>query len=302
MVEETPSAPPIPLVEPFSEPVSPGGGEAERDAAWEAGGELMRRIYARGASAVLAPIANLRQAFAAGNERVTCIDAGVVMAPSGKSGLALAGSGILFPARSWEERLARVADLCLAAGVREVTSHEGCGAAALAYERAGRPAEHATSDLYGQAWSRSLQERIGSRHGRPAAYRHIAAGEMARPMAFHDCRVTWLDCTGRFVPGHLSGQLPQGYLIDRGDVIRHAVTAEERSYPIAELAISIGLALDAAGFGERFTPEEPFLVVVVADGEEGWAVLESELDDVVAPYGGRVRIDRLLVDRFRSGG
>ncbi len=124
-----------------------GGGEAERDAAWEAGGELMRRIYARGASAVLAPLANLRQAFVPGNERITCIDAGVVMAGSGKSGLALAGSGILFPAASWEERLARVADLCLAAGVREVTSHEGCGAAALAYERDGRPSEHPTSDL-----------------------------------------------------------------------------------------------------------------------------------------------------------
>jgi hypothetical protein len=262
----------------------------------------MRRIYARGASEVLAPIANLRQAFAPGNERITCIDAGVVMAGSGKSGLALAGSGILFPAGSWAERLARVADLCLAVGVREVTSHEGCGAAALAYERDGRPSEYSTSDRYGQAWSRSLQERISSRCERPAAYRHIAAGEMARPMVFHDCRVTWFDCTGRFTPGNLSGQLPQGYLIDRGDVIRHAVTAEERSYPWVELAISIELALGAIGFGERFTPEKPFLVVVVADNEEDWAALRSELDDVVAPYGGRVRIDRLLVDRFRSAG
>jgi len=289
-------------MQPFLEPVPLGGAEAERAAAWEAGGELMRRIYARGAGAVLGPIANLRQAFVRDDERITCIDAGVVMAGSGKSGLVLAGSGILFPAGSWEERLARVADLCLAAGVREVTSHEGCGAAALAYERDGRPSEHPTSDHYGQAWSRSLQERLSGRCRRPAAYRHIAAGEMARPMAFHDCRVTWLDCTGRFTPGNLSGQLPQGYLVDRGDVIRHAVTAEERRYPLVELAISIGLALGAVGFGERFTPEEPFLVVVVADGEEDQAVLRQELDDVVAPYVGRVRIDGLLVDRFRSGG
>src|SRR5262249_2856039 len=155
------------------EPAPPGGGEAARDAAWEAGGELMRRICARGASAILVPIANLRQAFAPGKERITCIDAGVVMAGTGKRGLPLAGSGILSPARSWEERLERVADLCLAMGVREVTSHEGCGAAALAYERDGRPSTHSTSDHYGQAWSRSLQERIGSRSERPAGYRHL---------------------------------------------------------------------------------------------------------------------------------
>src|SRR6202035_4577476 len=283
-------------------PAAGGGGEAERDAAWEAGGELVRRIYARGVSEVLAPIANLRQAFVSGNERITCIDAGVVMAGSGKSGLALAGSGILFPAGSWEERLARVADLCLAARVREVTSHEGCGAAALAYERDGRPSEHSSSDRYGQAWSRSLHERISSRRERPATYLHIAAGEMARPMGFHDCRVTWLDCTGRFTPGNLSGQLPQGYLIDRGDVIRHAITAEERSYPLVELAISIELALGAIGFGERFTPEAPFLVVAWAAGAEDWAALATELDDVAPPYDGRVRVDRLPVDRCRSGG
>src|SRR5262249_38272293 len=131
--EAYPLAAPVPevpslLVEPFFEPAPPGGGEAARDAAWEAGGELMRRIYARGAAAILAPNANLRQAFAPGKERITCIDAGVVMAGTGKRSLALAGSGILFPARSWEERLERVADLCLAMGVREVTSHEGCGA------------------------------------------------------------------------------------------------------------------------------------------------------------------------------
>ncbi len=121
-------------------------------------------------------------------------------------------------------------------------------------------------------------------------------------MGFHDCRVTWLDCTGRFIPGNLSGQLPQGYLIDRGDVMRHAVTAEERSYPLDELAISIELALGAVGFGERFTPEAPFLVVVVADDEEDeedWPALATELDDLAAAYGGRVRIDRLLVDRAR---
>jgi len=288
-------------MEPVSEPAAPGGGAAERDAAWEAGGQLMRQIYARGATAVLAPIANLRQSFVPGHERITCIDAGVVMASSGRSGLALAGSGILFPAASWEERLARVADLCLALGVREVTSHEACGAAALAYARAGRPAGHATADEYGQAWSRALQERIGRQGARPARYRHLGAGEMARPMAFHDCRVTWLDATGRFTPGNLSGQLPQGYLVDREDVIRHARSAEERSYPQAELAISIELALGAAGFGERFMPEEPFLVVAVIEGDEGWADLHAELDGVASRYGGRVRVDRLRVDRSRSG-
>jgi hypothetical protein len=294
-------------VEPNGEPAAPGGGVAERterterNTAWEAGGQLMRRIYARGATAVLAPIAKLGQAFVPGHARITCIDEGVVMASSGQSGLALAGSGILFPAASWEERLARVADLCVALGVREVTSHAGCGAAALAYARDGKPSEHATPDGYGQVWSRALQERIGRRGARPARYRHIGAGEMARPMAFHDSRVAWLDGTGRFTPGNLSGQLPQGFLVDRENVLRHAASAEERSNPQAELALSIELALGAHGFGERFTPEEPFLVVAVIEGEEGWAALRAELDGVADRYGGRVKVDRLRVDRFRSG-
>ncbi len=310
-----PSSPPVHLpvnlpvnlnTELHSESATGGGDTAARDAAWAAGGELMRAIYARGASAVLGPIANLRQAFARGHERITCIDAGVVMAGTGKSILPLAGSGLLFPAESWEERLARVAEICLALGVREVTSHAGCGAAALAYARDGRPAGHAGSDEYGQAWSRALRERIeriGDRLGgaRPVAYRHIAASEMARPRAFHDCRVTWLDSTGRFNPGNLSGQIPQGYLVDRADLLRQAATAEERSYPAFELALSIDLALGAAGFGARFTAEEPFVVVAVVDGEEGWQALRAELDGLAARYAGRVRIDRLLVDRFRSG-
>jgi hypothetical protein len=239
-----------------------------KDKAWEKQQGMMEKIYDQGAEGFLRDAEGMDKAFETEKKCVCCMDEGTAhMDIKGK--FEMAGSGILYPAASWEERLDKVADLLLDMGIEEVTSHEGCGAAKLACKRDGIQTED--PDAYGKKWSKDLQRALQAKKSgqETVSYHHIEAGKMVRDKDFHEARVAWFDATGKFNPGALGENAPLGFVIDYKHDTQNAIKDEEKVYPFVELRIAL---LDIAfkadhGFGQKFDVSNPFVVVVM--GEEG---------------------------------
>ncbi|MFA6534538.1 MAG: hypothetical protein WCT37_05235 [Patescibacteria group bacterium] len=239
-----------------------------------------------------------KEAILEGKESLCCIDEGTGhMEMNGK--LTLAGSGILYPPKNnWQERLEKVADRCLMLGIREVTSHDGCGAAAKAFERDGGKAVlgEMTADEYGQKWAKELQALMNKKLNQAEAvsYRNISAtgpDGMVRPAEFHDARTIWFDATGNFNPDKLGNKVPHGFLINDGNEVKLAEDEAEKNYPFEELELAIDIAFNH-GFNEKFTPAEPLVVVVLATSAEELEEIKSE----VAKYLPATDVDRIKVD------
>lgn len=194
---------------------------------------------------------------------VRCIDEGA----SGH-GLHLAGSGILLG----EER---AYEIMKAANVDMVTSHEGCGAAALYAKEHGLDA--AKADEYGQEFSKKLAERLG------VPYKHIAAEEMDRPKEFHHARYAIYDGTGTFNHRAIPG-FPAAFVVNR----------RINEGGLAEAEVSASIALGDHGFGQRFTAESPFTFIVIGDPEsEEFSAdsLVAELEPIAVEQGGVIHIE-----------
>lgn len=170
--------------------------------------------------------------FSLPNTALGCIDEGCK-----NTSYHLAGSGILLG-------LDKTVDLLMNSGVTEITSHDGCGAAGLYARREGLATE--TADNYGIVFARKLAENTG------LAYRHIAAGEMARPPEFHIARLAVYDGSGTFNPSAIAGW-PACFWISR------YLNQDAKD----EAAISVQIALGDHGYGDLITPDEPFYFLII---------------------------------------
>lgn len=128
--------------------------------------------------------------------------------------------------------------------ITEVTSHEGCGAAAMAAKAAGFEGD---PDEFGKMWAQQLAKDLHVPH------RHISAKEMERPSSLHNVTAI-LYCAGN-TPDYKDTGLPQMMNISRGALgnSEHALT---------ELKVAIQILRGKHGFGERFTKEKPLRIVV----------------------------------------
>jgi hypothetical protein len=238
---------------------------------------------------------DLKHAFSDKQKCVCCMDEGTAHKDiSGEWKLALAGSGILFPAENEGERLEKVAKILIERGVSDVTSHGGCGAAGLAYRRDFPDADSHENlaekiENYAKAWSDKLAEKI-QELGHPAERVHIVAEDMVRPVEFHNARVVYFDGIGGFNPNKEIG-LPMGFVIERA-----YLPAE---YTAEELKVAVNIAFGKHGFGELFTIDQPFVVVAMAKDENELAKLKSEAENVLAENenfkAGKIKIDGMVV-------
>jgi hypothetical protein len=270
------------------------GVEIAKNQQWASQQPLMEKMTNQGAAEFF-KIKNLPQiseAFSESKDQVCCMDEGTAHLVT-ESKMGLAGAGILYPAGSWEERLERVAEIMATLGVKEITSHDGCGAAKLAYERDGGAEKlgSMTPDEYGKKWAEELSAKL------KAEYQHIAASAMARPAEFHNARTVWFDATGKFNPDKLGSAIPQGFLIDYGNETKLAKNQKEREYPYAELAVAIKIAFGDHGLGQRFTSENPLVVVVIAKDADELEKVKAE----VATHLPETEKGRLKVDGFVTG-
>lgn len=193
----------------------------------------------------------------------TCIDEGM---PSGS--VRMAGSGILFPGGP-----TAVADLFYRLGIKKVTSHEGCGAAALWTKQHGMLPESAEQNA--MMFSRIVVNELRKRGVPDAIFEHVPMSKMVRPADRHTATAVYIDMLGGFVPARLP-ELPLGFVVSS-----HALPTEYTTHDV-ELAITI--ALGSRGLGAVFNRDNPFKAIVVSERDEEtyrWNYLSQKFDNRV---------------------
>lgn len=264
--------------------------------AWENEQSNMKLLVSEGAQNYFSKeFPDLKHSFLPDTHCVVCIDEGMAHKDmSGESKFCMAGSGILFPATNEAERLQKVAELFLKNGVIAVTSHNGCGFAGIAYHRdfpEAKPGEIKVEIIeeYAKDWVKKLKDEMG-RQGKDPELTHIVAEDMERPVEFHIARLAYYDAVGGFNPNKEIG-LPMGFVIER-----KSLSAE---YTSMELLLTVSIAFGNHGFGELFTKENPFVVVVWANTEEELNMVKEEIKSTLAnnePYKReRIKIDGIVI-------
>lgn len=268
--------------------------EEAKNTAWEAEVEDHSLLASEGAEVFFRKeFPDLKHAFEKELYCVVCMDEGTAHKDyGGENKFCLAGSGILFPANSEEDRIQKVAQMFVDLGITEVTSHEGCGAAGLAYKR-DFPGTHPTSEQienYAINWSKMVSEEMG-RLGHEEKNSHIPAVEMERPAEFHVARVVYYDGVGGFNPNKEIG-LPMGFVIER----KHLPA----DYSLEELQVAVNIAFGHHGFGEdRFSPDLPFIIIPMSDNQENLEELQNEITSAFKTNDflkeGKIKIDGVVI-------
>ena len=226
---------------------------------------------------------DLNQAFVKEIDTVVCIDEGCAHKDiSGHGKLSIAGGGILLPARSADERIEIAARLFKEMGIKNVTSHEGCGAAKLAYGR-DNPDSNPTKEQvneYAKIWA----EKVAQKMGAGVMADHIPLAEMERPAQFHNARVLYFDAVGGFNPNKEKG-LPMGFVISR----RHV----PGDYALEELKVAVGIAFGGHGFGEFFNDKNQFVIIPLTSDAASLQAAEEEIKNALA---GNENFSKIKID------
>lgn len=214
--------------------------QAQLEHEWKKQSLTIEAILSQGMEAYAQSVEGVDAAFETEDHTLCCIDEGT---PFGDR--RSAGSGILVEGddrATFIENLKRV-------GVKEVTSHAGCGAAALYREKMGLTGQ--SVDEVAQEGARRIAQELG------VPYKgHLT--ELARPKDFHSARVVYVDGTGSFNPAAVEG-LPAGFVVSR-----KFMTPEQSK---VEVGIALSIAFGDHGFGKKFSDREPLVVVAIGGGE-----------------------------------
>ena len=244
-----------------------------KSVAWETENDSIKNLRDKTARVYLqTEFPDLKRAFLKKMEAVVCMDEGCAHKDyNGEGKLALAGSGILLPAKSQEERVQIAAKLFSEMGIKDITSHGGCGAVGLAYKRDFPDSKPAAQELedYGKKWTQEVANEM-RRNGHEANPDHIAAEEMERPAEFHNARVVYFDGIGGFNPNKEAG-LPMGFVISRRFL--------PPDYAGEELKVAVSIAFGHHGFGDLFTPDMPLVIVPLAESDTELADLKKEIEE-----------------------
>lgn len=225
--------------------------------------DLMRALYEKGVAAHVAEHPDwLLSYFRDDDHIVRCIDEG---APGG---VHVAGAGVLLDEEAAVELLKKTGG---------ATSHDGCGAAGLYYQKYKESLEAASPGISADQHAKRRIEELCNLAGVPY-HGHLAHTHMRRPREFHPARIAFYDATDKFNNLTITGApeaalLPQGFVVSRA---AHRVVEEA----LEEAAICVQIALGGHGFGQRITLEDPFLFVAIADPEHPDYSLETLMDEL----------------------
>ncbi len=212
-----------------------------------------------------------KESFSKPLDTIDCSDGRVLK--GGKIGVA--GSGILLPDVERDLFIKR-----FKGNVPEITAHDDCGAAALAFKSL-RPEEIpegvSNSDEYGAYRAQKLAEDL------VAEYKYLKREDMAEE--YHNEAAIVLDQTVRFDSTNLAG-FPAHF------VCTGAGLGFSREYMKTEMSILSGIALGHHGFGDRFgeTQENknPFYILVAADSQEQLEVWMDVAEEVAENFNGKI--------------
>lgn len=235
---------------------------------WEEQDSLFKKIQKRGGMGpYMRSLKNPFEFLKPPQKSVSCIDE---RTPHG--GLHYAGAGILDQEHA----------ISLMKGYQPkvVYSHEGCGAAAMAFAKLSSEEQqtYGSANEYAKWWAGHVAKEIG------ASAEHLPVSP-----EFHVARVTYYDGTGRFNPRQAikAGILPPGFIVSR-----HYL---EKKYAMEELELSLKIAFGDHGFGkERFNEKAPYTVVVIGDQADrsfGPSSLAKEVHQALGPFAQAVSIE-----------
>jgi hypothetical protein len=229
--------------------------EISSEDAWATALVDVGRLSQKDARRIFNQTPDISTAFALPRRSLVCVDEGII------GGIHLPGSGVLM---STDERREAIRS----AGIEEFTTHDNCGAFALAFPGESNPSRACRE--WGQREAALLE----------LPFRHISAPEMDRPEHLHTATTIYYDGTGMF--NRIAG-LPKGFVVSR----KYFNTATQ------DLDLCLKIAFGTQGFGDRFTAHDPLYVIPLAhpiDNSLSLKVLEREVHDVISPFGRRVKI------------
>lgn len=252
-----------------------------REELWKKFSPAVEEIKKRGAEKYFTEnFGDWRRGFFAAYDRVICMDEGTVLsrgADEANGDLAIAGSGILYPAADETERLDKLAGIFASLGIKIITAHGDCGAVKVSLAGSAEIPSPENVNQRAREWSEALAARITAR-GHDCVADYIPAADMTRPEGQHQAVVIYYDATGRFNPARL-GAVPPGFVINR------AVFGP--GYALTEVKLAAGIALGHHGFGDYFSPEHPLIIIPIIS-----AALAGEVDD---------ELHRILPEEISSG-
>jgi len=264
--------------------------EAKKDARFE---EIRKNTIIEGLLAgknlqeIMESIDNLSEMFKRALDTVVCADGRVPATIDGVK-LGIAGQGILLPPEEYK----KLVEVLKVSGVKTVTSHDGCGAAGIVYDKmkeAGTlPKGINSSDELGRWFSKKLAGDIGAEHY------HISMEEMngmeGEHGKLHEEQGVWIDTTKRANPAALSKKdVPPVYVASGAGF---EISEEECQKEIEALA---GISLGDHGFGKRFTTENPFYFIISAKDEADLAKWTAMAERAASKLNGRVAVKGFIV-------
>ena len=88
-------------------------------------------------------------------------------------------------------------------------------------------------------------------------------------------------------------------MIDYGLGKTESKNEEEKKYAFVELKVAINIAFGHHGFGEKFTAENPFIIVVVSGNEAELNSLKKEIAQTIAQdEETKIHADKIKIDGF----
>lgn len=224
----------------------------ETAAEWQRQQEATSKLREIGAEEYFRSIDGIQRAFIPLEPVSVCMDERIM-----RRAWRMGGSGILMPKDKLITRLQKN-------GIKGITTHAGCGAAALAANGSGLSA-----DDYARKWAMEISEASGIPY-----VAHITADEMIGPKNFHNATVAYYAGSGTFSAAGVP-ELPVGFHINRkvGNSLRH------------DLELALMIAFGDHGFGKERFQDTKFRIIAPGnpnDATRNAEALKKEAEAIVA--------------------
>lgn len=241
---------------------------------WQEQNGIYQQIFNRGMEAYGHSLLGLKEAFAETDRVIRCMDERV------SGGLRVAGSMILMDDEQAQEFVRKTQ-------ARGITSHDACGAAAIAYRQRNKTEEEKIDEEIINQFAKTEAIRLAEVCRIPYLG-HIKIEEMDGLPDLHIARAVYYAGVTDFNPDVVP-DLPSGFVISRFYL--------DPEYALSEVKTAVKIALDEHhGFGAMFTTKQPLLLIAVADPNNKDLVLDTlktELAEVGGETGDRVKVDIL---------
>jgi hypothetical protein len=155
----------------------------------------------------------------------------------------------------------------LNASIIEITRHENCGAEKLS----GLSEEHIRQ--YHQDLKTTIESMVQDSRAKVCIGTIDSATSAGRDLAgLHAERAVYFTKgVFPFNPENCSDALPKGFVFN-------SEVSDDAGYRVANVQVSLGIALGDHGFGSFFTSESPFLLIALSHDEQALVEAKRELE------------------------